>query len=335
MKKIRLSTGSAAVLDLKKIATKAKSKTIYLMNSGGCEYNCSFCAQAKDATSTQDKLSRVSWPEYESEEVLKALSKHENEYKRICMQVVNTPKVFEELPKTVHQLRKSAPNTKIAMTIRTYNMQDIDAMFEAGADEVGLSIDAIAPDHFAKIKGGNLDHYKNFILQAADKYPGKIATHLIVGMGETEQQAVEMMKELNNHQVIIALFAFTPVRGAKMEFNEAPNIFSYRRIQVALHLIRNNYEIVFAYNQDGQIVDFGYSQQKLVKILQDSEVFETSGCSDCNRPYYNERAGSDQLYNHPQKISEQDKFLQTVNSIFTYNRKQKSPVKVGLPIVQR
>lgn len=333
MKKIRLSTGSAAVLDLKKVSTNAESKTIYLMNSGGCEYNCSFCAQAKDATSTQDKLSRVSWPEYESEEVLNALAAKEGDYKRICMQVVNTKDVFAQLPETVRKLRESAPNTKIAMTIRTYQMEDVDAMFAAGANEVGLSIDAIDPAQFAKIKGGNFTHYKNFILNVADKYPHKIATHLIIGMGETEQQAVEIIQELHDHKVIIALFAFTPVRGAKMEFNQAPDISSYRRIQIALHLIRSGHKAKFTYNEDGQIEDFGFSKQELQNLLQDSNVFETSGCSDCNRPYYNERAGSKALYNHPEKIRH-EKFLQAFDTVFNYARVQRQAIKTGLPVLQ-
>ncbi len=335
MKKIRVSTGSAAVLNLKEVSTATDSKTIYLMNSGGCEYNCSFCAQAKDATSTQDKLSRVSWPEYQDEEVLNALTQREGAYKRICMQVVNTKEVFKDLPETVKQLRKSAPHTKIAMTIRTYQMKDVDAMFEAGANEVGLSIDAIDPAQFSKIKGGDFEQYKKFILSVADKYPGQIATHLIIGMGETEQQAVELIQQLHDHQVIIALFAFTPVRGAKMEFNQAPDICSYRRVQTALHLIRNNsnspaYE--FAYNEDGQIIDFQHDKEHLQELLKDSNVFETSGCSDCNRPYYNERAGSKEFYNHPQTV-EESRFERAFNSLFTYNKPVKPQVRVGLPVL--
>lgn len=332
MKKIRLSTGSAAVLNLKKVSTNAESKTIYLMNSGGCEYNCSFCAQAKDATSMQDKLSRVSWPEYEGDEVLNALTQKEGSYKRICMQVVNTKDVFKELPETVRKLRKSAPKTKIAMTIRTYQMEDVDAMFDAGADEVGLSIDAIDPVQFSKIKGGSFEHYKNFILDVADKYPHKIATHLIIGMGETEKQAVELIQELHDHKVIIALFAFTPVRGAKMEFNQTPDISSYRRIQTALHLIRSEQKPKFTYNEDGQIIDFGFAKEKLRELLKDSEVFETSGCSDCNRPYYNERAGSKEFYNHPQAV-EETRYERAFRSLFIYNVPAKAQTRIGLPVL--
>jgi len=111
-----------------------------------------------------------------------------------------------------------------------------------------------------KIKGGNLKIYQDFILHTADKYPGKIATHLIVGMGETEKEMVDMIQELHEHEVIIALFAFTPVKGAKLEFKQEPNISSYRRIQVALYLVRNNLDKSFVYNDNGQITNFGYNK---------------------------------------------------------------------------
>ncbi|MFA4831031.1 MAG: radical SAM protein [Patescibacteria group bacterium] len=300
--KIRLSLGSAAVLGLKNAAVRTKTKTIFLLNSGGCVFNCGFCAQARNSTiSGGDKLSRVSWPEFDVEEVLTALKNKQKEYQRICWQVVNTPGIFVELPEFVGEVRKNAGKKKIALSIRTNNPADIDALFSAGADEIGLSIDAIDPEEFKKIKGGDGAVFKNFVLRIADKYPGKIATHLIIGLGETEKQAVELARELHEHKVIIALFAFTPVKGSGLEFNRPPDIHSYRRIQIALHLIRNNLAREFSFNKNGQIADFGYNKNALLAILKNSNVFETSGCSDCNRPYYNERAGDEELYNYPQK----------------------------------
>ncbi|MDO8624592.1 MAG: radical SAM protein, partial [Candidatus Diapherotrites archaeon] len=277
---MRVSSASAAVLGMKDVKMHAKPTTIYLMNTGGCEYSCGFCAQGKQASSKEDKLSRVTWPEYSTDKVLDTLAEKQGEYKRICMQVVNTKNIFKTLPKTVEVLRAKAPNAKLAMTIRTYNIADVDAMFAAGVSEVGLSIDAIDPEQFKKIKGGSFEAHKAFVLKAADKYPGKIATHLIVGMGETEKQVVELMEELHAHKIIIAMFAFTPVKGARMEFSTPPDINSYRRIQVALHLIRNNLPHRFGYDEKGQLNAYGHSNDGLMAMLKGSNVFETSGCSD-------------------------------------------------------
>jgi lipoyl synthase len=316
MKKLRLSLGSAAILDLTKAATKTRTKTIFLMNSGGCIFNCSFCAQASQATSGADKLSRVSWPEFDADQVLVALENQEGVYERICMQVVNTPGIFTELPELVSQIRKKAGDKKIALSVRTSQKADIDALFSAGANEVGLSIDAIDPEQFVKIKGGSLASHKEFVLNVADNYPGKIATHLIVGMGESEAQAVQIIQELHSHQVIIALFAFTPVKGSQFESKKPPDINSYRRIQIALHLVRNNEATSFTFDKKGRIIDFGYDREELFEVLRDSNVFETSGCSDCNRPYYNERSGSKELYNHPYKIRDEVVLKEKIQGVF-------------------
>jgi len=326
---LRVSTGSASILDLKKTAIKSNTKTIYLMNSGGCEFDCSFCSQAKNATSRQDKLSRVTWPEYDEKSILEALSKKEKAYKRICIQVVNTKDVFKTLPEKIKKLRKSAKNTEIAVTIRTYQMEDVDAMFKAGANQVGLCIDIADPAYFQKIKGGNFNFFQNFVLKAGDKYPNKIATHLIVGMGETEKQMVNVMEKLHKHHVIIGLFAFTPVPGAKLEFQLPPDISSYRRLQVALHLIRNNIKHKFGYYSNGTIKSFGMEKEILFKNLKDSNVFETSGCRDCNRPYYNERAGSKDLYNYPEKITSTE-FARVFETIFKF-----IPGRFSKPLIKR
>lgn len=103
---IRVSTGSAAVLGLKKVKVQALPKTIYLMNSGGCEYSCSFCSQGKHAASSDDKLSHVTWPEYPTENVLQKLEENQAAYKRICIQVVNTKDIFQKLPSLVQKIRK-------------------------------------------------------------------------------------------------------------------------------------------------------------------------------------------------------------------------------------
>ncbi len=40
----------------------------------------------------------------------------------------------------------------------------------------------------------------------------------------------------------------------------------------------------------------------LVDLLAAGEAFRTSGCPDCNRPYYNERPGGP-LYNYPRPLT--------------------------------
>jgi biotin synthase len=39
--------------------------------------------------------------------------------------------------------------------------------------------------------------------------------------------------------------------------------------------------------------------------LLKGEAFETSGCADCNRPYYNEQPGGP-LYNYPRPLTSEE-----------------------------
>ena len=66
---------------------------------------------------------------------------------------------------------------------------------------------------------------------------GNVSTHVIVGLGETEQEAAEVIQRCVDMTVLPALFAFTPVRGTALERKSPPKLESYRRIQLARHLI--------------------------------------------------------------------------------------------------
>ena len=125
------------------------------------------------------------------------------------------------------------------------------------------------------------------------------------------------MAQLVDLDVVIALFAFTPVPGSRMEVNKPPAKSHYRRIQTALYLLREKKINNFSYNDNDQIVDFGVSNEELRDILRESNVFETSGCSDCKRTYYNAGTRDKQLYNNPCKVSDQS-FNAMFKNIFDY-----------------
>jgi len=69
--KVRVSYGSAIKLGLLKKKIDCLPMTIYLMTMGSCTGKCSFCAQANNSGS--EMLSRVIWPEFSLEDVLKNL----------------------------------------------------------------------------------------------------------------------------------------------------------------------------------------------------------------------------------------------------------------------
>ena len=53
---------------------------------------------------------------------------------------------------------------------------------------------------------------------------GNVSTHVIVGLGETEKEAVEVIQRCVDMGVLPALFAFTPVRGTALEAKLPPKL---------------------------------------------------------------------------------------------------------------
>jgi biotin synthase len=105
------------------------------------------------------------------------------------------------------------------------------------------------------------------------------------------------------------LFAFTSVRGTSLEGQNQPDLGTYRRIQALRYLLERG-EITaddVEYSDKGEIV-ITADQTKIREVLSSGQAFRVSGCSGCNRPYYNERPGGP-LYNYPRPLSEDEVVL--------------------------
>ncbi|MPM23554.1 hypothetical protein SDC9_70028 [bioreactor metagenome] len=139
----------------------------------------------------------------------------------------------------------------------------------------------------------------------AKELPGQISTHLIVGLGETEEEMVSTIAKCIGKGISVGLFAFTPLKGTAWARKEPPSIDHYRRIQIAFYLIKQGIDHSRFKFRDGELVDFGLVAGKLYALLAEGKAFETSGCEDCNRPYYNERPGGI-MYNYPRPLTEEE-----------------------------
>ena len=150
-------------------------------------------------------------------------------------------------------------------------------------------------------------------IQEAVEVFGKrfVSTHLIIGLGETEKQAIQFLQKFYDLNITVGLFAFTPVKGTTLEKHPQPPIDSYRRIQLARYLInagKTSYsKIRFGRTkeQKERILDFGVEKEELDQIITYGKPFRTSGCPHCNRPFYNESPGKD-LYNYPNDLTEEE-----------------------------
>lgn len=301
---IKLSAGTAQVLGLKKLTTDAPPSTAYLMQGEKCTQDCGFCPQARTASSRADLLSRVTWAEGKQAEIITGLGTAfaQGLLKRACLQVIDGRSVLAQVKETVQAIKHNS-DIPICVSAKVHSQEELLALAEFGVDRIGLALDAACARVYKTTKTGSWAEALGQIQAAARLLPGRISTHLIVGLGETEEEMVTMLQTMQDLGVTVGLFAFTPVAGTKMALVNPPDLVQYRRIQVAHLLISNNLikRDNFNFSDSGQLIDYGLAKQKLKAVLQDGTAFQTSGCPDCNRPYYNEKPGG-VIYNYPRPL---------------------------------
>ncbi len=314
---IRVSLGTAIVLGLLDGKLDAEPTTAYLMTYrlGKCTANCGFCPQARASKSSAEMLSRVSWPTFPTLNVLTALSDSakEGRIKRVCIQALNYPDVFGHLESLVKEI-KNLSAIPVSVSCQPLNTQNIDRLKKAGVDRLGIALDVATEAIFVKVKGkdaGGSYTWQNQFTQLRDAIAvfgkGAVSTHVIVGLGETEKEAAEVIQRCVAMGVLPALFAFTPVRGTALETQSPPEVESYRRLQLARYLIVKNIARFedMRFDSEGKIVGYARANESLESIIASGLPFQTSGCPDCNRPYYNEKARGP-IYNYPKKLNKEE-----------------------------
>jgi len=311
--KVRVSVGSAMVLGLMQGRLDAPPTTIYLLtyHEGKCSANCGFCPQARTSSSRADMLSRVTWPTFPTENVISkiAFTAEKEIIQRVCIQAINYPTVFDDLLALATNMRARA-KVPVSVSCQPLNIVQMRTLAEAGVDRVSIALDAATPELFEKVKGAlsqspyAWEKQRKTLEEAVQVFgKGSVSTHLIVGLGENEQQIIETIQWCVDSGVCPSLFAFTPIAGTRLEGLPQPSITSYRRVQLARYFIVHEKTCIenIKFDDEGRIVDFGVPRQLLQETVESGNPFQTAGCPSCNRPYYNERPCGP-IYNYPRPL---------------------------------
>jgi biotin synthase len=260
-------------------------------------------------------LSRVSWPSFRADLVIECLKKavEEKRVRRVCVQALNYDGAIahvQGLARAIHQ----AVKVPVSVSCQPANEEELRHLAEAGVERIGIPLDAATKKVFDRVKGhlagGPYDWTRQLSLlrDAVTVFgKGKVSTHFIVGLGETEEEMVKAVQRCTDMGVLPALFAFTPIRGTALEGSAQPSIGGFRRIQLARHLIVHEISQArrMRFDPEGRLVDWGVAKTTLVDIVRTGTPFLTSGCPDCNRPYYNEKP-SGPIYSFPRPLTDRD-----------------------------
>lgn len=304
----RVSSGSAAVLRLAEERMETAPTTAYIMLGERCQRNCAYCAQAHGSRASSAALSRVIWPPFQAGQVARAVARAyvAQDIKRACLQVTSGQDSFQRTLAAVSLLH-SYSLIPICCSLAVDTIEQVEELLAAGADKVTLALDTACERVYRQVRGNDWSKRSAQLLQAGRRFPGRISTHLIVGLGELECELVSCMQELHDCGIGLGLFAFTPIAGTKMAHLQPPALASYRRMQAARYLI---YECgissaSFQFDASGKLSSLGISKMNLGALIGEGTAFRTSGCPDCNRPYYNERPGGT-IYNYPRTLTKQE-----------------------------
>jgi len=317
--KIRVSVGSASVLGLyENIKLKDLPTTCYLMTfiSGHCLANCGFCPQARDSISSTEMLSRVSWPIFPFKDFLTRLKymPPPKRFKRICIQTLNYSQNFQDIVEIITRIKRNS-KIPISIAIPPMTKEKLRELKLIGVEQVGIALDASTPVIFENIKGKkvngpyNWEHHFQALNEALQIFAEEhVTTHLIVGLGETAKEILKLIEKLSDLKIKVSLFAFTPIKGTRLENLNQPNLINFRKIQLGRHLILNNNKKSkdFTFNTEGDLIKFNINKNELWNMVDNANCFLTSGCPGCNRPYYTSRP-SGPIFNYPRKLDINEK----------------------------
>lgn len=311
---VRISMAAAIELGLKpgRMLRNTRCGCINLLQnySEGCYANCSYCGLARERPGVPEENTfiRVSWPLYPTDEVAAKIAEKEarDGVGRVCISQVQDHRAYRDLVDMTGRVHRAAPNVPISALVSatTLNEEKLRTIKDAGADIIGVGLDAATRELFYNTRGRGArgphdwDYHWKIIRAARAMFgPMRVNCHLIVGLGETDRELVELFYQLKSEQIAAYLFSFNPEPGTVMQDVARAPIHRLRRIQLVKFLIegRDLPREAVEFDDEGNLARMPTADAEL-----DSGIpFMTNGCPDregnvaCNRPFGSYRPGEE------------------------------------------
>ena len=280
----------------------------------GCFANCSYCGLARERPGLAEENSfiRVDWPLFPTDLVAEKIADKETESTvgRVCIAQVQDHRANDDLLDMTRRIRKQAQEVPIsALAMATLLDKNIlQEIKKAGADIIGIGMDAATEEIFYNTRGKGAkgphdwDYHWEVVYMARDMYgPFKVNCHIIIGLGETDQNLVDMFYKCFSQKIACYLFSFNPEPGTVMENTPRQPIKRHRRIQLVKYLIEEkglNHEAI-QFDENGFISNIKSENTFIQNKIDEGLPFMTNGCPDrdgimaCNRPYGSYRPGEE------------------------------------------
>jgi biotin synthase len=313
---VQMSTAAAMTLGIMKGNMYRTSCTrclnLLLTYPEGCRANCAYCGLARHREAERDyadrNFIRVDWPAVPLDTVIDIVARDgaASAFHRMCISMITHPRTDTDtvsvLKKWTDRIDPSAIPVSILSNPMTMTRDDVKRLRDLGADIFTVALDAATPEIFDRTRGKGVQSphtwkkYWEILLDARDIFgPQKFGAHIIIGMGETEYEAISLVQRIvdlggHNH-----MFCFFPEKGSLMDHLPATPRDQWRRVQLARYLIDYREARVesMSFDGEGRVTDFGIPQSELDQVIDAGIAFRTSGCpgkfrddvSACDRPY--------------------------------------------------
>jgi len=278
----------------------------------GCRANCAYCGLARHREADRDyadrNFIRVDWPAVPVAEIVERVSRdgEQSPFHRMCISMITHPRSDEDTVTVLEAWTARIDPATIPVSIlsnpTTMERADVARLRDLGADIFTVALDAATPAIFDRTRGKGVqsphkwEKYWEVLMHARDIFgPRKFGAHIIVGMGETEQELLTLVQQLVDLGGHSHLFSFFPEQGSLMDHLPATPRDQWRRVQLARYLI--DYAGVrvgqMSFDAEGRVTGYGLSEAEVERIVSEGVAFRTSGCpgkfrddvSACDRPY--------------------------------------------------
>jgi biotin synthase len=278
----------------------------------GCRANCAYCGLARHREADRDyadrNFIRVDWPAVPVAEIVERVARdgEHSPFHRMCISMITHPRSDEDTVSVLEAWTSRIDPATIPVSIlsnpTTMERADVARLRDLGADIFTVALDAATPAIFDRTRGKGVrsphrwEKYWEVLLDARDVFgPQKFGAHIIVGMGETEQELLALVQQLVDLGGHSHLFSFFPEQGSLMDHLPATPRDQWRRVQLARYLI--DYAGVrveqMTFDAEGRVTGYGLSDAEVERVVGEGVAFRTSGCpgkfrdevSACDRPY--------------------------------------------------
>jgi biotin synthase-related radical SAM superfamily protein len=271
----------------------------------GCSANCAYCGLARKRPGTYQEKSfiHVAWPLYSLDEIVDAINGAPAYVQRTCISMITNPKCRSHTVEMAKRLSQETPlPVSVLISPTILDEGDLVNLKSAGVDKIGVALDLATEQLFETYRGKAVSgpHKWEKYWQMIDAGLGvfgafNVGAHLMVGMGETEEQMVSLIQRLWDMGVMSHLFSFFAEEASALSGMDQPPWPSYLRIQLTRYLIEEGVSRSdrMTFDPQGRLTDFGIPSEQLSEIVSTGVPFMTTGCLGpdgrvaCNRPFGN------------------------------------------------